>query len=47
MNFILNPDNIIPCVPYTAEADFEGEEKDAFLKFLMDELEEFKDVTDV
>ena len=42
LNFILNPDNVIPCVSYSAESDFSGEEKDNFLELLMKELEDFK-----
>lgn len=48
LNFILNPDNCIPCEEYTADFMFTKEkQEDVFLLSLMDELEEFKETDDV
>lgn len=46
LNFILNPDNVIPCIPYMAEKTYESSE-DTFLLALMEELSEFKKEEDV
>ena len=46
LNFIMNPDNVIPCIPYMAEKTYEHSE-DQFLLALKEELMEFKDEDDV
>ena len=48
LNFILNPDNSIPCEPFTADYSYTDPNlKDTFLDQLIDDLEEFKEVDDV
>ena len=45
---MLNPDNIIPCVDYSAEGEEQTQNSnDSFLKYLIEELEEFKEAKDV
>jgi len=46
LNFILNPDNVIPCIPYMAEKTYDDVD-DTFLLALKEELSEFKDEDDV
>lgn len=48
LNFILNPDNCIPCEKYTADYMYSDPTiKDDFLLQLIDDLEEFKAADDV
>lgn len=48
LNFILNPNNVIPWEEYTADYMYSDKNlKDPFLEMLMDDLEEFKDTDDV
>lgn len=48
INFILNPDNVIPCIQYKAESPYTKKKvPDTFLLELIEELEDFKDAEDV
>lgn len=46
VQYILNPDNVIPCIAYQAEEMYEGQ-TDEFLTVLKEELEEFRAIDDV
>ena len=48
LNYILNPNNVIPCEEYTADYMYSDSKlKDIFLTMLMEDLEEFKNADDV
>ena len=48
LNYILNPDNVIPWEEYTADYMYSDKNlKDMFLSMLMEDLEQFKEADDV